>query len=469
MREVLLKLLVLAAFLVIFANLVRTQIFAGDYYRGLSLDNRIRKISIPAGRGIIYDRNGSPLVSNSPAFKFSGQEISKDQAISLEAEGKSIEINIKRSYLYGLVFAHVLSGVEQQYEKKLAGQDGAEIVEFDATGKKLRVIDTIAPIPGENLILTLDKDLQKTAYEEIRNKSGAVVVTNSQTGTILALVSSPSFDPEKIANFLNDPKEPLFDRAISGSYPPGSTFKIITATAGLESGKITENTTLDDPGILIIGPYKFPNWLYLRNGGTQGILNVVSALEKSNDIFFYKTGEWTGFANLTLWAKKFGLGQALGVDLPGEVTGNWPKQVPFLGDLYHLAIGQGDLLVTPLQVNSWTATIANGGKLCKPHVLGNTDCKDLKISQKTLDLVKQGLVAACSPGGTAYPLFGMNVACKTGTAEYGNENKTHAWLTAFAPADKPEIAVTVLVEGGGEGSDVAAPIVKKILEKYFEK
>lgn len=468
MREVLLKSLVLAAFLVIFANLIRTQIFAGDYYRDRAGNNRIRKITIPAPRGIIFDRNGSPLVSNAPAFKFSGQEISKDQAISLEADGKIIEIETKRSYFFGEAFAHVLNGVEQKYDEKLRGKDGAEIVEFDATGKKLRVIETIAPVPGENLTLTLDKDLQKTAYEEIKNKTGAIIITNSQTGAILSLVSGPSFNPEKIADFLNDPKQSLFNRAISGAYPPGSTFKIVTATAGLESGKITENTTLDDPGILIIGPYKFPNWKFLRDGGTQGVLNVVSALQKSNDIFFYKTGEWTGFDNLTVWAKKFGLGSKLGVDLPGEAAGNWPDKVPFLGDLYHLAIGQGDLLVTPLQVNSWTATIANGGKFCPPYIFQKTVCQNLGISQKTLDLVKQGLVAACSQGGTAWPLFGMNAACKTGTAEFGNENKTHAWLTAFAPADKPEIAVTVLVEGGGEGSDIAAPIVKKILEKWFE-
>lgn len=469
MRESLLKILVVAAFLILGAKLITTQIFTGPYYRGLAGNNRIRQIPIHAPRGLIFDQNGHELVSNLPAFSLDKQIISKDQAISLEAEGKLVEIDSVRSYLYGPIFAHVLSGVEQKYQEKLRGKGGAEIIEVDATGKKLRTLATINPIPGENLTLTLDRDLQKMAYEEIKNKTGAIIITNSQTGAILTLVSSPSFHPEKIADFLDDPKQPLFDRVISGAYPPGSTFKIVTAVAGLESGKITESTTLDDPGILIIGLYKFPNWLYLRNGGTQGILNVLSALQKSNDIFFYKTGEWAGFDNLTVWAKKFGLGHVLGVDLPGEAGGNWPDRVPFLGDLYHLAIGQGDLLVTPLQVNNWTSVIANGGKLCPPYVFQKTICKDLKVSKKTLDLVKQGLVAACSPGGTAYPLFGMNVACKTGTAEFGSENKTHAWLTAFAPVNKPEISVTVLVEGGGEGSDVAAPIVRKILEKWFER
>lgn len=465
MRESLLKILVVAAFLVLGAKLITAQIFAGAYYRSLAGNNRIRQIPIHAPRGLIFDRNGNELVSNLPAFSFDRQIVSKDQAISLETEGKLVEIDSVRSYLYGPVFAHVLSGVEQKYQEKLRGKNGMEIIEVDATGKKLRTLAVKNPVPGENLTLTLDKDLQKTAYEEIKNKSGAIVITNSQTGAILTLVSSPSFEPEKLANYLKSSDQPLFNRAISGTYPPGSTFKIITALAGLESGKITENTTIDDPGILIIGEYKFPNWLYLRNGGTQGVLNVVSALQKSNDIFFYRTGEWTGFENLTVWAKKFSLGHVLAIDLPGEAAGNWPEKVPFLGDLYHLAIGQGDLLVTPLQVNSWTAVIANGGKLCPPYLFQKSACQDLKISKKALELVKEGMTAACSAGGTAYPLFGMNLACKTGTAEFGTEGKTHAWLTAFTK----DISITVLVEGGGEGSDAAAPIVKKILEKWFEK
>jgi penicillin-binding protein 2 len=468
MRLVLLRIFLIGSFLLLLANLFRAQVFLGEYYRGLADNNRIKEVPIHAPRGIIFDRNDSALVANLPAFRLDNKTISKDQAIALETQGKIAEVDSVRSYLYGQAFAHVLSGVEQFYNQKIQGVDGKELVEVDALGNKLRTISILPPTAGQNLTLTLDKDLQREAFTQMQGKKGAVVMTNPKTGEILALVSSPSFDPEKVSDYLEAPDQPLFDRAISGTYPSGSTFKIITATAGLETGKITESTTIDDPGVLVIGPYKFPNWKWLRDGGTQGTLNVVGALQKSNDIFFYRTGEWTGFDNLTLWAHKFGLGKKLGVDLPGESAGNWPQGVPYLGDLYHLAIGQGDLLVTPLQVNNWTSVIANGGKLCTPHVSGPADCKDIGISQNTLRLVKNGLIAACTTGGTAWPLFGMDVACKTGTAEYGDsQNRTHAWLTAFAPVETPQIAVTVLVEGGGEGSDVAAPIVTKILEKYF--
>lgn len=520
-----------ASFLFLLAGLFRIQIFQGAYFRDLADNNRIAKIPIHAPRGIIYDRNGESLVSNLPSYrlkrctldhKCNVSLLSKPQAIEIQSkgltEGQSLELDSTRNYPHGLATAHLLGyvsevsskdietkngyfpgdvigrgGLEQEYEQILKGRDGEEIAEVDALGKKVRVLATVNPVPGKDVNTSIDIRLQKLAFEQIKQIRGAVMVSDPATGQIIVLASSPSFDPNvftdlslpddyrrvKIEEILTDRMQSLFNRAISGTYPPGSTFKIVTATAGLESGKISQNTTIDDPGILIIGPYKFPNWKYLKDGGTQGILNVVSALKVSNDVFFYRTGEWTGFANLETWAKKFGLGNTLSVDLPGEATGNFPKEVPYLGDLYHLAIGQGDLLVTPLQVNNWTSVIASGGKQCIPHVINQlpsnpvTQCKDLGISKKTLDLVKQGLVAACKPGGTAWPLFGMDVACKTGTAEYGDlNNRTHAWLTAFAPVDHlpagRQVAVTVLVEAGGEGSDVAAPIVKKILEKWFE-
>lgn len=464
-----LRILIVAGFLVLLGALFQAQIYKGGYYRGLADGNRIREVTIHAPRGIIFDHNGVALIANLPAFRLKGQAISKDQAITLETKGEILDVETVRSYSYGWAMAHLLDGVERQYQTLLEGRDGKELVEVDAVGKKLRIISTVPPISGQNLTLSVDAQLQRVAYDQVKDKKGAVVATDPNTGAVLALVSSPSFDPEHVADFLTSPDEPFFNRTISGTYPSGSTFKIVTATAGLETGKITPDFTIDDPGVLIIGPYKFPNWKYLRDGGTQGRLNVVSAIQKSNDIFFYKTGEAVGVDRLVDWAKKFGLSQKLGIDLPGEASGSLPiRKDWYLGDTYHLAIGQGDLLVTPLQVNNWTSVIANGGKLCQPHVAGKSDCKDLRISKKTLDLVKQGLVAACKPEGTAWPLFGMDVACKTGTAEFGDpQNRTHAWLTAFAPAEKPTIAVTVLVEAGGEGSDVAAPIVKKILEAYF--
>lgn len=501
-RIAFLRLIVFGAFLLLAATLSRVMLFQGDYYRALSEGNRTKDVPIHAPRGIIFDRNGTVLVANLPAFRASDQTISKDQAIKLEASGVTAEVDSTRAYYYRESMAHLLGyvsqtaesggqkvghgGVEEQYEASLKGEDGKELDEVDARGLKLRVISTVPAQPGADLTLTIDAALQKAAYEQINGKKAAVVATNPMTGEVLAIASSPSFDPNvftdlsldnlfrqtKIKAIFADPDQPLFDRAISGTYPSGSTFKIVTATAGLETGKITADFTIDDPGILVIGPYKFPNWKYLRDGGLQGTLNVVGAIQKSNDIFFYETGGKVGQDDLVGWGKKFGLTQPLGIDLPGEAAGNLPTKFLYLGDVYHLAIGQGDLLVTPLQVNNWTSVVASGGKLCRPHVVGKAECKDLGIKASTIDLVKQGLISACSPGGTAWPLFNykVQVACKTGTAEFGDpHDRTHAWLTAFAPAGAPSIAVTVLVEAGGEGDTAAAPLVKKILDQWFSK
>jgi penicillin-binding protein 2 len=500
------------------------------------------------------------MVVNLPAYRLKSCEpqdaskcsvriVSKDQAIGLQAAGlkpgQFLNVSSTRSYLFGKSTAHLLGyvsevgsdeiktdstlkpgdyvgrgGVEEEYDRMLRGRSGKEIVEVDAAGGKLRTLTTIAPKSGQPVNLSIDMSLQKVAYQQISGKKAAVIVTNPKNGEVLALVSSPSFDPNlftelsadildrerEISRLFNDLDQPLFDRAIAGTYPPGSTFKIVSATAGLELGKISEETTIDDPGILIVGPYRFANWKYLKDGGTQGTLNVVSALRVSNDIFFYKLGEAVGVDGLSDWALRYGLAKKTNIDLPGEASGSFPtKQWRdkfarswYLGDTYHLAIGQADMLVTPLQVNRWTAVIANEGKLCRPRVLQSQisdrsglvwrgigksqNCTDLGLHKKTLDLIKQGMIEACSPGGTAYPLFNfkmrnvkgelkeIRIACKTGTAEFGDSlNKTHAWLTAYAPAENPTIVVTVVLEAAGEGSDVASPVVKKILEEYFAK
>lgn len=537
-RVAAIRVLVVVIFLALFAGLARVQIFQGQYFRALADGNRVRDIPIHAARGIVYDRNGKALLANLPIYRLktcdvhdqncTSDVLGKGEAISLMGKGlppgQTLEVASTRNYIYGPATAHLLGyvseisaaelsqnsgyllgdvvgrgGVEEEYEQKLRGQNGQEVVEVDAAGRQLRTLASAPPKPGEDLTLTVDAGLQKVVYNQIAGKVGAVVATNPNTGEVLAVASSPSFDPnlftnaallafeqeQKISQILSDASQPLFDRAISGTYPSGSTFKIVTATAGLETGKITQDTVIDDPGILIVGPYKFPNWKYLQDGGKQGVLNVVSAIKVSNDIFFYRVGEWVGVDGLADWALKFGLANRLGIDLPGEAPGVFPTAAWrsqsskdwYLGDTYHLAIGQGDLLVTPLQVNNWTSVMANGGKLCVPHVLGSVKCKDLGIKPQSVDLIREGMVAACSPGGTAYPLFdfkdrkgnGIQVACKTGTAEFGDPHgRTHAWLTGYAPAVNPTIAVTVLVEGGGEGSDVAAPMVKKILEAWFK-
>jgi penicillin-binding protein 2 len=332
------------------------------------------------------------------------------------------------------------------------------------------------------------------AFEALEDRPGAVVATEPKNGQVLVLISSPSFNPNDITpENLTDVTLPFFNRAVGGVYPPGSTFKIVTAVAGLEEGKIDKNTTFTDLGEIRVGDYSYKNWYFTQYGKTEGTINLVRAIKRSTDTFFYKVGEWVGPTRLANWAQSFGLGKKSGIDLPGEVGGlvpspEWKEEKGdrwFLGNTYHFAIGQGDILTTPLQVNVMTSVIANGGKLCQPTIAQNTsdggpkgllrgeiNCQDLKLKAETLSLVKEGMKEACSPGGTAFPFFDFSpqVACKTGTAEFGDlAGKTHAWLTSFSPVDNPQIVVTALVEKGGEGSYVAAPVVKKVMEAWFNE
>jgi len=383
------------------------------------------------------------------------------------------------------------TGVEEQYEEILRGVDGKELIEVDALGRKIKSLGKIEAKPGKDLTLALDLNLQKIAAREMEGKTGAVVVSNPQTGEILALYSSPSFDPERVGEMGDLGGEPFFNRAISGLYPPGSTFKIITAAAGLETGKIKKETKIEDVGEIVVGPFRFPNWYWRQYGRKEGLLDILGAIKRSNDIFFYKVGEFVGIEGLEGWAKKFGLGRTLGIDLPGEARGIVRRQRDwFLGDTYHLAIGQGDLQVTPLQVNFWTNVIANGGKLCQPTIIkneklkmknDNEKCKDIGLKKETIDLIKEGMRQACSPGGTGWPLFNLKIkneklkiereietACKTGTAEYGDpKGKTHAWFTVFAPVSASDSGLPAEASAQAGNQNVAAPIAKVILKEWF--
>ncbi|MBI4100126.1 penicillin-binding protein 2 [Candidatus Microgenomates bacterium] len=519
--------------LVLIGRLFYLQIIVGAQNRQISEENRVRIKPLPAPRGIIFDRNDQILVRNIPGYRLKTQEsyrvLSRDKALDVEAHGgmeaANLEIDILREYLYPEIFAHVLgytseitqeelktyaktddyqggdkvgrAGIEKEYEKTLRGQKGKEFIEVDAQEKKLGILNEELSQPGQNLTLSFDLNLQKSAYEALGNVRGVVVVSRPSDGQILALVSRPSFDPnlftvdqdeEKIKQLFNDDREkPFLNRAISGVYPPGSTFKIVTAAAGLEEGKIDKSTLIEDTGEIVIGPYRFPNWYLIQYGKTEGNLDVVGALKRSNDIFFYKTAGMVGEGELGKWAAKFGVGQKLGIPLEGESSGLMPNpqwkeknigEKWYLGDTYHIGIGQGYVLTTPLQVNFWTAVIANGGILYKPLLVKSDQAVVIRkdfLKTETIDLIKKGMIEACSTGGTGWPLFDFKVgdraiqtACKTGTAEYGDpKGRTHAWFTVFAPAENPQIVATVLVEGGGEGSNVGAPIAKKVLEEYF--
>ena len=479
-----LKYLTLILLLILAGKTFYLQIIQGTENRNKSDQNRVQIKKIIAQRGVIYDNQGQILAFNKPR--------NYDQLIESLTKNEEPSVFSFREYPYGLNTAHILSGIEFSYDALLKGIDGRELIETDALGKKIMVIKREEPIPGKNISLTLDINLQKTAVgamDKVINNTryfggkvvkGAVIVTNYK-GEVLVLYSAPSFDPTNIADYLTDTSNmPLVNRAISGTYPPGSTFKIVTALSALMENKINSNTRFEDTGVLVIGEWKFPNWLFIKRGQTDGFVDVVTAIKRSNDIFFYKTAEALGMEDLQKWMKKFGLGEKSKIDLPGEVTGLVPtsewkmaniNEDWYLGDTYHLGIGQGYVLVTPLQVNLWTLAVANGGKLCKPRLVqDNTqnNCKDLGIKAEYIDLVKAGMKGACETNGTGWPFFDYKkteVYCKTGTAEFGDpQNKTHAWFTAFTK----DIVVTVLVESGGEGSDVSSFVAKDIIDKYYE-
>ncbi|KKS62424.1 MAG: Penicillin-binding protein 2 [Candidatus Collierbacteria bacterium GW2011_GWD2_42_50] len=257
---------------------------------------------------------------------------------------------------------------------------------------------------------------------------------------------------------------------------------MVPALAALEEKKITKDTLIADSGEIVIGAYRFGNWLLDKYGQTEGQINVVKAIARSNDIFFYKAGEALGIDNLVKWSEKLGLGEKTGIDLPGESSGFMPSpywrektfgEKWFLGNTYHLAIGQGDLMATPLQINMMTAAVVSGIK-CSPRLVGASTCVDLKINETNRKTVLEGMQAVCSTGGTAFPLYsyGGKIYCKTGTAQKGGEDTMpNAWLTMVIPVGnnvKDWVVVTVLVEEGGEGSAVAAPIAKEMVPLFLK-
>ena len=419
-----------------------------------------------------------------------------------------------------------LAGVEYTFEEELQGRKGQKYIEVDVAGREVRTVGADQEaIPGHNLILTLDLDLQQVAEEALRagmrevgSTSGSVIALNPQTGEVLALVTLPSYDNNLFAGGISaqdyqrlaeDPEHPLVNHAIGGQYPPGSVFKIILAAAGLEEGLISSQNRLLCQGTLWLPNKYFPDdpelaqpfYCWLRSG--HGALNVVEALAYSCDIFFYQLGggfrefEGVGLERLAEYAERFGLGQRSEVALTGETTGLVPtakwKRINYAepwttGDTYNVSIGQGFILATPLQMVNATAAVANGGTLYRPQIVYEVRTADgrlvrpfqpevirqVGVSPQHLELIQAGLRGAVA-WGTARraDLPEVAVAGKTGTAEFPGPRDeegnlpTHAWFTAFAPYEAPEIALVVLVVGGGEGSSTAVPIAAQILRYYF--
>ncbi len=386
-------------------------------------------------------------------------------------------------------------GLEAWHEDDLRGQFGEEIVEVDALGRAIRVVSRREPVDGHDLTLSLDARLQ--AYIEIvleerlsdqPTERAAVVVMQPDNGEILALVSSPSFDanlftngisPDTYAALLEDPNTPLFPRATAGEYPAGSTIKPVFAAAALANGIITTQTTFLSSGGVMLGNRFFPDW---RPGG-HGVTDVYHAIADSVNTFFYMIGGGNesfpglGLEKLMTAALTFGFGQKTGVDLQGEADGflpskNWKQAAKgepwYIGDTYNIAIGQGDLLVTPLQVARATAVFANGGELVTPHlVMGNDQANADILTDDIVEIVRDGMRQTVTQGSArSLQTIPVAVAGKTGTAQWSSSHDPHSWFTGFAPFDNPEIVITVLVEQGGEET-AAVPITHDILMWYF--
>jgi len=407
-------------------------------------------------------------------------------------------------------------GVEYQFDKYLKGIDGGREVEVDAAGRFKRDIRNIKSQPGNNVVLTIDSNIQRFTEEALSwgmelahgkdypASGGAAVVMNPQTGEVLAMASLPTYDPDVWVGGMSDvayeqltqegPNDPLLNRAISGQYPPGSTFKVVTSIAGLQEGVINQLTNFTCTGVWDVLSQPFKCW------SSHGDVNLRTAIVQSCDTYFYNVGyrfyqaDSLGMQN---WSRQLGLGKETGIDLPGEAMGRipdpeWKARVGeteidrmwMPGNSINFSIGQGDILTTPLQMAAMYSSIANGGHQVIPYVglrvedqvtgktaasLQPADAMELPVSSENLRAIQEGLAGATAPGttvGDTFVGFITPVAGKTGTAQVAGK-ADYAWYIAYAPVDDPQYVVAILIEQGGGGGSVAAPTVRRILDALF--
>ena len=421
-------------------------------------------------------------------------------------EWQALNTNPQVEYRKGDVIGK--TGLEGQYEKELRGTSGKASVELNARQREQKVITAEDPVAGLNIVTSLDVGLQKVLADSasamvrrLHTSGAAAVAIDPRDGGVLAFVSVPTYDnnafvtgltAEAYQTLVDDPSHPLFSRTLAGEYPSGSTIKPIIATAALDQGVITPQTTVVSTGGIRVNQWFFPDW----KAGGHGVTDVYKAIADSVNTFFYTIGGGTntftglGIDRMTQYARTFGLGAPTGIDLPGERGGflpskAWKEQVKkepwYIGDTYHFAIGQGDLLVTPLQMALSTATLANGGTLYRPQLakafqagdrsttraLEPTVIRPQVASSAAVATVRDAMRRAVTAGSArALQALGVPAAGKTGTAQFGNAGKTHAWFIGFAPFDHPTIAIAVIVEGGGEGHLAALPVAEAGL-KYW--
>lgn len=437
----------------------------------------------------------------------------------------------RREYVSGAIFSHLLGyegkieqeesdqypdyvssdivgkqGIEKSYESVLRGKKGTERVAVDAYGKVKKALGITRPIPGSDVVLHIDAELQKKLFDSLSDllekqhlKRAAAVALNPETGGILAMVSLPSYDNNLFSGgidqkeyqaLVTDNAKPLFNRAVSGEYPPGSTLKPVIAAAALSEGVVNEHTQIESRGGISIGKFFFGDWK------AHGFTDIRRAIAVSSDVYFYSVGggygsiPGLGMRRMKTYEELFGYGVPSGIDIPGEADGFLPdpdwKQKRFgerwyIGDDYHAAIGQGFVTATPLQVLNSVATIANGGTLREPRIAAQIRDVSGKLSPVEVPIIRKDFIDArilkviregmreTVTEGTAQPLRDLSVAVagKTGTAQFGSGKDTHGWFVSFAPYEAPKIALIVLIEGQGEEGYNAVPITKEVYEWYF--
>lgn len=570
------------------------QIFKNNEYSNLVEKNSLRSYPVLAARGLIYDRNLKPLVSNLPSFNIwlAPQDLPKDKAerdtiieqisyafdlnpkdiyqklldfdfnkeqrillasniepnkiLTLESRVNdfpflSLEEGVIRRYLFQETASHVLgytgritkeesrsfpdyflserigkNGLEAEYEQVLRGQAGEQTIEVDNRGRQIKDLGVKDPVAGQNIVTTIDLGLQQKIFEELSRTlkdlkltKATAVAMNPKNGQILSLVSFPSFDnnifeqnltQQDLSAILNEPDQPLFNRAISGQYPTGSTLKPMIGAAALQEGIVKPSTVIFDSGSIVLvnqyNPqviYTFPDWK------THGAVNMYSAIAQSCDVYFYTVGGGYGSINglgverIKKYLKLFGFGKASGVDLSSEEAGlvpdeEWKQKQKnenwFIGDTYHISIGQGFFLATPLQLASAISSIANGGKIFKPYLVDkiiDSDKNSIKIfepnlirenfiNKEHLSVIREGMREAVTSGSARLLAdLPIKAAGKTGTAQMSGQERPNAWFVSFAPYSDPEIVLVVMVENAGEGSSVSAPIAKEVLKWYFNR
>lgn len=593
-RIMLVFIAVLLALSVILARAAHVQIVQGAYYTQRAEGNRSRIERIPSKRGIIYDRNGIPVVRNMPTFLMSvspsdfpeddrmrkemiarlavildthpleierrlgeyssypsaavvlAEDLTHDQAVLLKIEAAtwaaiSVENGMRRHYLFAdeiNSLSHILgyqgrisqdeldaqegdayiptdligrTGLERTYENTLRGSYSKRRIEVDVTGKKKIIIAEEAGQDGKNIVMSIELETQRAAEailtDHLRRNGKArasVIIMKPHTGEILAMVNMPNFDnnmfargitTEEFAVLNQNENDPMFPRAIAASLPSGSTFKLIIGAAALDEGIVTPRTSfLSTGGLTVNERWFFPDW----KAGGHGYTDFTKAIAESVNTYFYIVGggyeerEGLGIARIKEYAERFGFGSALGIDLPSESAGlipdiAWKEEHKgerwYVGDTYHVAIGQGDVLVTPLQIASMTSVFANGGTLIKPRIVNAVTVNDGGrtvyepvvldthiVSEDAIQAVRQGMRQAVTIGSArSLSTLPVTVAGKTGTAQWSSTKDTHAWFTSFAPYEDPEIVVTVVVEEGGEGSGIAASIARDIYAWYFSR